>query len=172
MSKSNLMKKSLILFSFLALTTYQSNAQNSEDYKMTQVIKGGGHNFQIIGDASDAFADSLFSHLPETKRKGYVWKFKNVQITGIAEPVTFQVHQGLYGSSGGPNCDTSSCGGSSYFYTFTSEKYKRTRLSQNIPTEDKAILIYVKGRKKYDYVIKTKEEADLVRDYLQSLFVG
>ena len=162
------MKKILILSALLIGSVLQTNAQNSSQCTMTQLIAGGGRNFKIIGSESNSFADSLFSHFPDTKRKGYVWKFKKVHIPGIEEPLTLQVHQGLSGSSGKASCDNSVCRGGSYFNTFTSERYKQKRLNQNISSEQPAIIIYIKrGR---NYGVSTKEEAELVRNYLLSVY--
>ena len=153
------MKKSLILLSLIILSSYSSNAQNSQGCEITGLIAGGGKNFQIIGTESSSFADSLFAQFSNTKRKGYKWKFKQVSIPGLDKPVTFQVHQGLAGRNEN---------GTGYFNTFMNEEYKEMRLSQNIETETPAIIIYVKrGR---NHVLQTKEEAKLVKEYLLSIY--
>lgn len=55
-----------------------------------------------------------------------------------------------------------------YFNTVPSEKYKTERLSRKIETEKIAIIIYVKkGR---NHVLKTEEEAKIVREYLLSIY--
>lgn len=162
------MKKSLLLLSLLIVSCFQSQAQDSEQCKITRLISGGSKNFQIIGDESGSFADSLFAQLPETKRKGYIWKFKKVRVPGIDEPLTFQVHQGLYGINEIPPSDTTSYRGSRYFHTFTSEKYKQLLLDNKKPTDEHAIVIYLRrGRKN---AITTNEEAELVKKYLLSIY--
>lgn len=162
------MKKSLILLSLIILSSYQANSQDIEGYKMTELITGGGKNIQIIGAESSLFVESLFVQYPETKRKGYVWKFKNILIPGIDEPLTFQVHQGLYGCSPPAIADTNSCCIKAYFHTYENEKYKKSLLDDKKITEQDAILIYVKrGR---NHVIKTENEAKLIKEYLLKLY--
>ena len=164
------MKQSLILlFAAFAFINY-STAQTPETYKITQLITGGGHNFQVIGTDSHAFVDSLFTQFSGTKRKGYVWKFRKVEIPGISEPVTLQVHQGIKGYYEKEKCDTNSCGGGSYFHTFTSEKYKKSLLSRKTDLEHPAIIIYIKRGRQYG--LKTKEEAEIAKAYLRSIFEG
>jgi hypothetical protein len=162
------MKKLLLLLSLLILSCFQSQAQDSEECKITSLITGRGKNFQIIGDESGSFADSLFARLPETKRKGYIWKFKKVHVPGIDEPLTFQVHQGLHGINEIPPSDTTSYRGSMFFHTFTSEKYKQSLLDHKKPTDELAIVIYL--RRGRNHAIKTNEEAALVKSYLLSIY--
>lgn len=153
------MKKSMLLIALTLCTSFSSFSQNSEEINLTYLIAGGGLNFQMTGNESSIMIDSLFANFPNTKRKGYVWKFKNIQIQGLDYPVTFQVHQGLSGEEGD---------GSGYFNTFTSEKYKTERLSRKIETEKVAIIIYVKkGR---NHILKTEEEAKIVKEYLLSIY--
>ena len=160
------MKNLLILLTLLF--AFHTNAQNSNPNKVHQLVTGGGHNFKVIGIESYAFIDSLFSHFPQTKRKGYIWKFKNVHIPGIENPVTLQVHQGLSGGAVRNDIDTTICKPGSYFNTFTSEKYKQKRLSQSPASESPAILIYIKrGR---NYVVSSKSEVELIRNYLSSIY--
>ena len=162
------MKKSLLLASLLIVSCFQSQAQDTEEIEMTSLITGGGKNFQIIGDESGAFVDSMFAQLPETKRKGYVWKFKKVQVPGIAEPLTFQVHQGIKGTNDINSTAKSDHKGSMYFHTFTSEKYKQSLLDNQKTTEELAIVIYL--RRGRNHAIQTNEEAELVEHYLRSLY--
>ena len=160
------MKNLLIILTLLFV--FNANAQNTNINKVNQLVTGGGHNFEVIGIESYAFIDSLFSHFPQTKRKGYIWKFKNVHVPGIENPVTLQVHQGLSGGSVNNNVDTTICKPGSYFNTFTSEKYKQKRLSQSPASESPAILIYIKrGR---NYVVSSKSESELIRNYLLSIY--
>lgn len=141
------------------LTTFTSFSQTSDECNITHLIAGGGRNFQIIGDDSGKMIDSLFTNLPDTKRKGYVWKFKRIYIPGIDQSLTFQVHQGIAGSEEN---------GRGYFNTFVSEKYKNERLARKKDTEKPAIIIYVKhGR---NHIIKTEEEAKIVKDYLLLIY--
>lgn len=152
------MKKTLTLLALTFCFVFQANAQNSEDLKLTYLIAHESWNFQIVGEESNQIVSSLFANLPETKRKGYKWKFKNVVIPGLDEPVTLQVHQGLAGQS---------ANGRGYFNTFMNEEYREIRLAQNIGSENPAIIIYVKrGRNK---ILKT-EEAKFVKEYLLSLY--
>lgn len=152
------MKKSITLFVFTIFSSYFCFSQMNEDCKITHLIAGGGHNFQITGNQSGIMVDSLFTNLPEVKRKGYVWKFKNVYIPSLDQYVTFQVHQGVAGVESN---------GRGYFNTFVSEKYKAERLERKKENEKLAIIIYVKrGR---NHVLKTDEEAKIVKDYLLSI---
>jgi hypothetical protein len=89
------MKKSIfltVLLSGFGLTSY---SQMTTQCNINTLIAGGGNNFEIIGEESNLMVDSLFSNLPNTKRKGYKWKFKNIIIPGIDTPLSFQVHQGM-----------------------------------------------------------------------------
>lgn len=163
------MKQSLILLFTVCALSHYSNSQNSNSCKLTELIKGGGTNFQVVGIESNAFVDSLFAELPKTKRKGYIWKFKNLEIAGLSEPVTLQVHQGIQGGTE-KKSDSSCCGSRTYFHTFTSEKYKQQLLSKQTELEQPGIIIYVKrGR---NYGLKSKEETEILRDYLVSIFEG
>ena len=164
------MKQSLILLFALFSAANYSAAQDSDPIQFPQLITGGGHNFQVIGTDSHAFVDSLFTQFSGTKRKGYVWKFRKVEIPGISEPVTLQVHQGIKGYYEKEKCDTNSCGGGSYFHTFTSEKYKKSLLRRKTELEHPAIIIYIKRGRQYG--LKTKEEAEIARAYLRSIFEG
>lgn len=134
-------------------------SQSPDQFQITELIAGGGHNFLISGDDSEKIIDSLFSNLPATKRKGYVFKFKKLHIPGIDQSLTFQVHQGITGSEEN---------GQGYFNTFGSEKYKNERLASKKDTEKPAIIIYVKrGR---NHFLKTEEEVKIVKDYLLSIY--
>lgn len=137
-----------------------------EDPQFRRLVVAGNYNFQIVGDDSDVLIDSLFAKFPKTKRKGYIWKFKNVEIPGIDEALTFQVHQGLYGEER----DTTKCSNGHYFTTFTNEKYKQQRLANQTPYEQGAITIYLKRGRQYG--VDTCEEADLVKAFLLSLYEG
>lgn len=152
------MKKSVILFVLTIFSYYFSYSQSNEDCNITYLIAGGGHNFQIIGDQSEIMVDSLFSNFPETKREGYVWKFKNVSIPGLDQSISFHVYQGLAGSDEN---------GNEYFNTFVSEKYKTERLSRIKESEESAIIIYVRKGKKH--VLRTDDEAKIVKDFLLSI---
>jgi hypothetical protein len=152
------MKNSLILLILTFFLSYQTNAQNSDDLKLTCLIAGGGRNFQVIGDESTEMVNSFFAKLPDTKRKGYKWKFKNVDVPGLDKKITFQVHQGLAGKNEN---------GSGYFNTFANDEHKKMRMAQNIESEKPAIIIYVVRGK--NHVLKTKEEAKIVKDYLLSI---
>lgn len=162
------MGKALILFSATLLMVTNSFAQDSTSLKITNMKVGGNYNFQIVGEESIPFIDSLFSQYPDTKRKGYIWKFKNVAIPGLDNPVTLQVHQGLHGEDVNSANDSTKCGKSSYFTTFTSEKYKQQRLGNKKQTEQDAILIYVKKRRKF--AVSNSEDAKLIKAYLLSLY--
>lgn len=166
-SKHYYMKISLfLLIAVLAFANY-STAQNSDSIQFPQLITGGGHNFQVIGDMSFAYKDSLFSHFDRKQKKGYVWKFKHVQIPGISEPVTLEVHQGLKGYTEEPKYDANKCGGNAYFYTFTSEKRKKTMLENQTELEFPGLIIYVKQGNRYGV---TKDKVQFLEAYLRSIY--
>lgn len=163
------MKQSLILlFALCALSNY-SHSQHSDSIQFPQLITGGGHNFQVLGDQSFAYRDSLFSHFGKKQKKGYVWKFKHVQVPGISEELTFEVHQGLKGYSEEPRYDANKCGGRAYFYTFTSEKQKAAMLEKQTDLEFPGLIIYVKQGNRYGV---KDEEVELLKAYLSSIYRG
>lgn len=135
---------------------------------MHTLFIGGNQNFQIVGEDSKKLVDSLFAHYPKTNRKGYIWKFKNVAIPGIEEPVTLQVHQGLYGEHVEHSEDSTKCKNGHYFTTFTSEKYKQQRLANKKPNEQDAITIYIKEGRKYG--ISDVEDAKIAKAFLLALY--
>lgn len=152
------MKKSLFICLIAIVVSGFTYSPSNDDCKLTWLKARGGYNFQLTGKVSVQMIDSLFANFPETKRKGYVWKFKNINIPGVEESLTFQVHQGIAGSE--PN-------GRRYFNTFVSEKYKTERLARKTDNEKFAIIIYVKhGR---NHVLKTPEETKIVEDFLHSI---
>lgn len=162
------MKKALIFYISFLIISGSSFAQNSENCSMHHLIIGGNHNFQIVGEDSKTFIDSLFAHYPKTKRKGYIWKFKNVAVPGIEEPVTLQVHQGLYGEHLEHAKDSTKCKNGHYFTTFTSERYKQQRLDNKKSNEQDAVTIYIKeGR---NYGISNVEDAKIVKAFLISFY--
>lgn len=124
---------------------------------------GNSYDYQIIGDSSEVLVENLFNEFTKVKRKGYIWKFKNVDIPGLEEPVTLQIHQGMHGITNHEG-DSSYCKNGSYFTTFTSEKYRQKRLTNQKPNEKLAVLVYIKrGRK---FAIVDYKEAKLVEEYL------
>lgn len=159
------MKHPIILTVLFFITSFQISAQSTDKIAYSQFNASGGTHLQIVGAGSDQLADAMFSQFPDTKRNGYVWKFKKVSIPGISEPVTLQVHQGLYGTR--TTKSESSCCNETYFHTFDNEKYKQRLLAQQKDTEEKAILIYVKRGRNYNAA--SKEEVDLIKSYLSSL---
>ncbi len=161
------MKKTLTLYFLFLFISITSTAQTSNDFEVHKFMVGGSHNFQIVGESSNDFADSLFAHFPKTKRKGYIWKFKNVTIPGIETPITFKVHQGLYGEYTSEN-DSENCRGGHYFTTFTSEKYKQRRLSNKKSTEQFALTIYLKNGR--NFAVTDSKEADIIKAFLLDLY--
>lgn len=170
MIKLYLMKQSLILlFSIFALVNYASS-QDSTSIQFPQIITGGGHNFQVIGEHSSPYKDSLLSHFGKEQKRGYVWKFKNVEIAGISQEVTLEVHQGLKGYTEKPKYDANRCGGKAYFYTFTSEKRKKEMLKNQSDLEFPGLIIYVKQGNRYG--LKNPEEVKLMEAYLRAIYEG
>ena len=164
------MKYSLFLSILLALTATTSSAQDSDSIQFPQLIAGGGHNFQVIGEHSSAYKDSLFAHFNKKEKRGYVWKFKNVKVDGISEVVTLEVHQGLKGYTKDPRYNANKCGGSAYFYTFTSEKRKAEMLENQSELEFPGLVIYIKQGNKYS--LKNPEEVKLMEAYLRAIYEG
>lgn len=163
------MKQSLILlFVIFAISNY-ANSQQSDSLEFPNLVTGGGHNFQVIGDQSFAYRDSLFSHFGKKQKKGYVWKFRHVQVPGISEELTLEVHQGLKGYSEEPRYDANKCGGSAYFYTFTSEKQKATLLEKQNELEYPGLIIYVKQGSRYGVSL---DEVEFLKAYLRSIWQG
>ena len=156
--------KNLIIIACLLVSTNSiysqcCNQPNSINY----LISGGGedyggYNFQFYGDETDSFLKSMLNEFPESKRKNYTWKFKNVKIEGIDGLVSFELHKGLKGD--GEN-------GSSYFNTFKNEKSKTFLLSTKTESEMTGIVIYVRNGRKN--ALKTEEQAQIVKDYLLSI---
>lgn len=161
------MKQSLILLLALFSAANYSAAQGSDSIQFPQLITGGGHNFQVLGELSFSYKDSLFSHFDKKQKKGYVWKFKHVQVPGISEELTLEVHQGLKGYTEEPRYDANKCGGSAYFYTFTSEKRKESMLKNQTELEFPGLIIYVKQGNHYGV---KPEEVEFLEAYLRSIY--
>ena len=155
------------LFSFFL---FSANAQCNKDGALTQMWVGGNSNFQMVGDESNIFVDSLFANLPRTKRKKYIWTFKDVQVPGVERKLTFEVHQGVWGVSKN-KVEGSSCGACYYSHSYTSEKYKQERLSMRKESEKDIVKIFIReglfGRK---YGLESKEEVELVKAYLLAIY--
>lgn len=162
------MKTSLLIL-LLAISASISYSQDSDTIQFPQLIAGGGHNFQVIGDKSFAYRDSLFSHFDKKPGKRYIWQFKNVEIPGISEPVTLQVHQGVKGYTTAPRYDANWCGGESYFYTFTSEKLKKRILKNQNEFEYPGLVIYVRKGRNYGVA---EGEVEHLEAYLRSIYEG
>jgi len=156
--------KNLFIIVCLLISTSPSFSQCcTQTNSINYLISGGGedyggYNFQFYGDATDTFFESILTELPESKRKNYTWKFKDVKIEGIEEAVSFEIHRGLKGNSEN---------GHSYFNTFKNEKNKTLLLSRKKESEMSAIVIYVRNGRKN--ALKTKEQAKIVKEYLLSI---
>jgi len=151
--------KKYILLSSVLFSSILCLANDKPAESVNLLKAGGGWNFQITGKENSAkYINALFSNFPETKKKGYVWKFKNIEIDGIDHELTFQVHKGISGKKDN---------GAGYFHTFTSEKYKNQLLANQQQNESEALIIYVKDGRKHP--LKSMDEATLVKDYLMSL---
>ena len=163
----NLNSMKTIFFFLCSFFFLSANAQCNKDGALTGMISGGNHNFKMVGDESNAFIDSLFANLPETKRKGYTWKFKNVKVPGVAEPLTIDVRQGVYGVM--QKKSINSCSGtSSYFHVYTSEKYKQERLNVRKGTEKDGVIVYLRRGRQFG--LSDKEEVELVKAYLLAIY--
>ena len=162
------MKKTLILCIFTLFVLTSSFSQTSEDCTISQLVINGKHNFQVIGNDVNPFIDSLFSHYPKTKRKGYIWKFKKISISGLEDPITLHVHQGIYGRTAQNESDSTKCNGGFYFTTFTSKKYRRYRLDNLKENEQKAINIYIKKGRKYG--ISNEEDVKIIKLFLLAIY--
>lgn len=125
------------------------------------------YNLQFIGDKSEKIVSVLFEKFPQVKRKKYIWKFKNVQVPGFEEALSFQVYQGVFGVDTTESIPEDQCSKHYYFLTFQNDMQKELRLAKNIPSEQIAISIYIKKAKKEP--LKTRNEAVLVESYLNNL---
>jgi len=161
------MKRKLTLYIASLLISVTLFAQENEDCTISQFVVGGKYNLQIIGDDANPFVDALVAHYPDSKRKGYYWKFKNIEIPGIDKPLTFEVRQGLFGQEQTDAGDGGQFQSSFYFATFTSEACKQDRLANRKPTEQDAISIYVKNGRNYGV---SQEDAEIVRRFLLAIY--
>lgn len=153
------MKKSFIILFVLFLSASSAFSETGITNGISLFKAGHGWNFNVFGDEETArFTDALFSHFPEKSRKGHIWKLRNVHVDGIDQKLTLQVHEGIVS----PN----NCGGYG-FHTFSSEKHKQSCLSNKKEGQKNGLLIYVKHGNKH--VLKTREDADLVMNYLKSI---
>ncbi len=157
------MKKSLILSLSLLLSS-AAISQVNEDLRTVHTLHRGHHNLKMIGDDTKAMIDVLFDSQDKKRRRGYVWKFKKVQIPGIDEPVTLQVHEGIHASK---KINEDECRVGSYFNTFVNDKYKLQRIEYLKPNEERAMLIYIIRGKQFG--LDNRQEANLVKDYLLDL---
>lgn len=162
------MKQKFILYIASMLISATAFAQAVEDCTISKFVVAGKYNFQIIGDDASPFVDALVAHYPDSKRKGYFWKFKNIEIPGIDKPLTFEVRQGLFGEEVYDESDGTKCQNGFYFATFTSEACKQDRIANRKPTEQDAISIHVKNGRNYG--LSSQEEAEIVRQFLLSLY--
>jgi hypothetical protein len=146
------------------MATHLSFAQCQErSNSLNYIISGGGeryggYNFQFYGNETTDFLNALQSKLTKPKGNKNIIKFKNIQIDGIDQKLTFIVHRGMRGTN--DNCH-------SHFNTFKNKKDEQTRLSNQTTTDAPGILIYVRRGGKN--ALHTKEEANLVKQYLLSL---
>lgn len=162
------MKTLALLITAIFLVTQFCSAQESNDVKISTISSSYWTFYSITGENVLPYIDSLFAQFSNKKKRGYVWKFKNVQIPGISNPVTFQIHQGIRGAKEKDSCSTSNCGGGSYFHTFTSETYKETLLSRKKENEKDALIVYIKRGRFYG--LKSKEDAEIAKTYLESIY--
>ena len=158
------MKKLFIILSFLIASSSLSYSQccykpNSLNY----LVSGGGEdyggfNFQFYGNETESFLDSLLLKFPESKRKDFTWKIKNVSIEGVDGEITLEIRKGLKGYNENKN---------GYFHTFQNDKDKEQLLSRKKESEMPGILIYVKNGRKN--ALKSEDMASIVKEYLLSI---
>jgi hypothetical protein len=142
-----------LLLTFFGFGIYSQT--NSPEIQRVQT--NYGQNFKLIGESSYDLIDNLFANYPKTNRgKKYVWKFKNINVPGIEEPVTFQVHQGIHGTKifhENFKCEL----GCAYFHTFKNSKNKEEMLANLAKNnEQRAVIIYIKKGNKFGEVDKEK----------------
>lgn len=162
------MKHPILTLLVFAVISIQLKAQKNNQIECSQFSAFGGTHLVIVGEDSEKLADALFAQFPDTKRNGYKWKFKKVSIPGIEEPLTLQVHQGVYGTRNTANGSSGGCCNETYFHTFDNEKYKQQKLATQKETEERAITIYLKRGRNFDAA--TKEEAEIIKNYLTTLY--
>lgn len=157
--------KNLFCALVIIVSAINSFSQSENSPKLDYLIAGGGehyggYNFTMTGEESKIMLTSLVGQYSESKKKEkYIWKIKNIEIPGLDETVTLQIHQGLSGKRENFT---------GYFTTFMNETDKENKLAQKSDSEISSIIIYVKdGRKN---ALKNKEQAEIVKAYLLSIY--
>lgn len=160
------MKSILFALSFLCFTSFGN--ENRDALTLKKTISAGDMliNYQIVGDQALLLKEALFSHFKVTKSKKYIWKFKHIELPNISSDFTLEVYQGLHGEK--ESSETCLKGGS-YFNTFTSEKYKTYRESQELENEQPGLLIYVKRKRKFGV---NCEESVYIENYLKKIYAN
>lgn len=162
------MKTLNLLIIIIIFSPQFCSTQESKEINISTISSNYGTFYSISGENAVPYIDALFTQFSDKKKRGYIWKFKNVQIPGISKPVTLQVHQGIRGTKERDSCSTSKCGGGSYFHTFTSEKYKETLLSRKKDNEKDALVVYI--RRGRSYGLKSKKDTELAKIFLESIY--
>lgn len=156
--------KNFVLIIMLFAGVICSYGQENKDFKFTVLHAGYGLDLEVFGENSALLTNQLFEKFPNKKRKGYIWKFRKVEIPGLSQKITLQVHEGVHGKTLSANGEKVIGG---YFHTFSNAKYKSNYLTNLKSTEEIGLIIYLKkGRK---HVVKTDEELILVKNYLNNL---
>ncbi|MCG8575034.1 MAG: hypothetical protein MI810_09145 [Flavobacteriales bacterium] len=158
-----MLKKSLLLLALVALFQFSAEAK-SDELNLKRVVSGQGTHFRISGEQSLKMADAFFIHFADSKRKGYIWNFKKVQIPGMEKKVNFQVMQGISGQ----NSSSSSCCATSYFHAYTSERYKKQLDETRTEYEQDALMIYIRDGR--NSVLNTDDKVALAMDFLKSIY--
>lgn len=110
-------------------------------------------SFWVRGEGSQHFLNHLFESKKNTKRRGYVHRFKHVNVPGIKGKVSLKVHEGIHGKRHQGSCTES------YFRTFTSEKYKQ-KLTRNMTKDEQpGIIIYLKKEGKHPHTTDVERNA-------------
>ena len=159
------MRNQLLALAILIFSFNFSSAQDDSSICLNQFTLASKKNIQIVGEESTAFTDALFTHF-DKKYKAGITRIKNVEIEGLDEPITLQVHQGYYGKM--VTEDENSRCSSSYFHTFSNIKDKEAFQVNKKLHESECVTIYLKrGR---DFGVTSDEEFEIIQNYLLSIY--
>lgn len=155
----------LIPLVFIVSMSFSQEKYNPQPSNI--LILGNSYNLRFTSDESEKIVDALFGRYPQVKRKKYSWKFKNVQVPGFEETLSFRVYQGIVGIDTTGIIPNARFLGCYYFCGFQNDSQKELRLEKKLPSEKIAVNIYIKTRKKES--LKSRDEIALVESYLKNL---
>lgn len=152
------MKNLVFVFAILMMSSSGLFAQ--ETSQINVVSLGERKSFWLSGDPSVRFLNYMFQSTEQERGKKYIHRFKWIKVPGINEPLKLKIHEGVVGQETSPE---GKCW-SSYFNTFTSEKYKKERVARMTENELFGIIVYVekKGREN----ISSTEEQNAFMNFI------